>query len=195
MSDTELAVFLAFLNSHDLHDADALAVPESYACWVEGEAPEGLLDATSETARALLAVLRELAGPAPDAADPAELAQARDLRDGVIALLVDADETTASELDRVVAGLPLRLRVDRAARVAIEPAARGPLAIATRALVALHDAMADGTAERLRLCRADDCHWAFIDRSRNGSRVWCDMAACGARAKARAYRRRRGVAG
>ncbi|MEX2032805.1 MAG: CGNR zinc finger domain-containing protein, partial [Dehalococcoidia bacterium] len=39
-------------------------------------------------------------------------------------------------------------------------------------------------------CRGDDCHWAFFDRSKNRSRVWCDMAACGARSKARTYRER-----
>ena len=40
---------------------------------------------------------------------------------------------------------------------------------------------------RLRLCAADDCHWVFLDNSRNGSRRWCDMKVCGNRAKARRY--------
>ncbi len=47
---------------------------------------------------------------------------------------------------------------------------------------------------RLRQC-ADDrgCGWLFLDRSRNRSRRWCDMSACGNRAKARQhYRRQRG---
>jgi predicted RNA-binding Zn ribbon-like protein len=30
----------------------------------------------------------------------------------------------------------------------------------------------------------------YFDRSRNQSKVWCDMSGCGSRAKARAYRRR-----
>ncbi|WP_439616984.1 CGNR zinc finger domain-containing protein [Shinella sp.] len=44
--------------------------------------------------------------------------------------------------------------------------------------------------ERLKIC--PNCHWLFLDRSRNRSRAWCDMAVCGNRAKAsRHYRRNR----
>jgi predicted RNA-binding Zn ribbon-like protein len=44
--------------------------------------------------------------------------------------------------------------------------------------------------ERVKICPADDCRWAFHDNSRNGSRQWCSMAVCGNRAKARAHRAR-----
>ncbi len=37
---------------------------------------------------------------------------------------------------------------------------------------------------RLRACANPECRWLFVDASRNGSRRWCDMAACGNRAKA-----------
>ena len=44
--------------------------------------------------------------------------------------------------------------------------------------------------DRLKIC--PNCHWLFLDRSRNRSRAWCDMAVCGNRAKAsRHYRRNR----
>jgi predicted RNA-binding Zn ribbon-like protein len=44
--------------------------------------------------------------------------------------------------------------------------------------------------ERLKIC--PNCHWLFLDRSRNRSRAWCDMAVCGNRAKAsRHYHRTR----
>ena len=44
--------------------------------------------------------------------------------------------------------------------------------------------------ERLKIC--PNCHWLFLDRSRNRSRAWCDMAVCGNRVKAsRHYRRNR----
>ncbi|MEJ3404529.1 CGNR zinc finger domain-containing protein [Rathayibacter sp. YIM 133350] len=49
----------------------------------------------------------------------------------------------------------------------------------------------EGRLGRIRLCRAEDCAYAFYDRSRNGSRAWCDMGLCGNRAKARSYRERR----
>jgi predicted RNA-binding Zn ribbon-like protein len=44
--------------------------------------------------------------------------------------------------------------------------------------------------DRLKIC--PNCQWLFLDRSRNRSRAWCDMAVCGNRAKAsRHYRRNR----
>jgi predicted RNA-binding Zn ribbon-like protein len=52
-------------------------------------------------------------------------------------------------------------------------------------------AMGDGSWPRLKACLADDCRWAFVDRSRNASRRWCDMRVCGNRQKARAFRARR----
>ena len=60
-----------------------------------------------------------------------------------------------------------------------------------RLLAVVHESMAEGTWERLKVCPADDCLWAFYDRSRNHSRTWCEMEDCGNRAKARAYRERR----
>lgn len=51
--------------------------------------------------------------------------------------------------------------------------------------------LAGPETERLKIC--PNCRWLFIDRSRNRSRTWCDMAVCGNRVKAnRHYRRRRG---
>ena len=50
--------------------------------------------------------------------------------------------------------------------------------------------VADGVWDRLKVCRAEDCRWAFHDSSRNHSRAWCSMSDCGNRAKARAYRAR-----
>lgn len=45
--------------------------------------------------------------------------------------------------------------------------------------------------ERLKIC--GHCGWLFVDRSKNKSRFWCDMAVCGNRAKAaRHYRRKTG---
>ena len=35
-----------------------------------------------------------------------------------------------------------------------------------------------------------DCRWAFYDGSKNRSGRWCDMASCGNRMKARAFRER-----
>jgi predicted RNA-binding Zn ribbon-like protein len=40
---------------------------------------------------------------------------------------------------------------------------------------------------QIRECAAENCAWLFLDRSKNGSRRWCDMAVCGNRAKARRH--------
>jgi predicted RNA-binding Zn ribbon-like protein len=52
-------------------------------------------------------------------------------------------------------------------------------------------AMADGSWQRLKACPGRDCGWVFFDQSRNQSARWCSTKVCGARAKARAYYRRR----
>lgn len=47
-----------------------------------------------------------------------------------------------------------------------------------------------GEWERVKICPAGDCRWAFYDRSRNRSRTWCSMEVCGNRQKARQFRER-----
>lgn len=42
---------------------------------------------------------------------------------------------------------------------------------------------------RVRQCSGETCSWLFVDNSRNGMRRWCDMKACGNRAKVRRFRR------
>lgn len=46
-------------------------------------------------------------------------------------------------------------------------------------------------AGRVRRCADPECGWLFLDRSKNRSRRWCDMADCGNRAKARRFQERR----
>ena len=41
--------------------------------------------------------------------------------------------------------------------------------------------------KRVRQCQASDCYWLFLDTSRNHSRRWCSMEACGNREKARRH--------
>jgi predicted RNA-binding Zn ribbon-like protein len=55
------------------------------------------------------------------------------------------------------------------------------------------DLLTAGELARVRECEAETCAWLFMDRSRNRSRRWCDMKACGNRAKARRhYERKKG---
>lgn len=64
-------------------------------------------------------------------------------------------------------------------------------ALLARLLAAVAAAVADGRWKRMKACGQPGCRWAYYDNSRNTSRSWCDMATCGNRAKARAFRERR----
>ena len=68
-----------------------------------------------------------------------------------------------------------------------------PIAFEAALAVSALSLLRDDTVARLRIC--PNCSWLFVDRSRNSSRLWCDMAVCGNRQKAsRHYRRRRTAA-
>lgn len=64
-----------------------------------------------------------------------------------------------------------------------------PLAFEAGLAVSALSLLAAETTARLRIC--PNCRWLFVDRSRNGSRQWCDMAVCGNRQKARRHYERR----
>jgi predicted RNA-binding Zn ribbon-like protein len=53
------------------------------------------------------------------------------------------------------------------------------------------DLMLNASQRRFRACANPDCLWLFLDRSKAGARRWCDMGACGNRAKARRHYARR----
>jgi predicted RNA-binding Zn ribbon-like protein len=85
------------------------------------------------------------------------------------------------------AGMSVRFRPDGS--TAFETTAPGASA-SGRILGAVASLAGTDAWNRLKACRWDGCRWAFFDEARNRSRAWCSMAACGNRAKARAYRRR-----
>jgi predicted RNA-binding Zn ribbon-like protein len=58
-------------------------------------------------------------------------------------------------------------------------------------LLAIYEASRSGEWQRLKACREPTCQWAFYDHSRNRRSHWCTMSMCGARSKARAYRKRK----
>ena len=72
----------------------------------------------------------------------------------------------------------------------IEPRNPGVRGALGRILGEVSAGMADGTWDRIKACRADDCRYAFLDTAKNRSRAWCSMQSCGNRAKVHAYRER-----
>jgi predicted RNA-binding Zn ribbon-like protein len=49
------------------------------------------------------------------------------------------------------------------------------------------DLIVAARGDRICQCANDACRWLFLDGSRNASRRWCNMRACGNRAKARRH--------
>ncbi|MCO5730747.1 CGNR zinc finger domain-containing protein [Rhizobium sp. SSA_523] len=87
-----------------------------------------------------------------------------------------------------LAALPLADLLDGAARVL--RLARDAQGLDYHTVQSALRLQASPQPERLKIC--SHCGWLFIDRSKNRSRFWCDMAVCGNRAKAaRHYRRKK----
>jgi predicted RNA-binding Zn ribbon-like protein len=128
-------------------------------------------------------------------AGPVDLAEALELREALRELLranngIDVDEAAAATtLDAAARRAGLTVRFDKGA-IRLVPAERGVQGALGAVLAAAAEAMADGSWQRLKACRADDCRWASVDHARNHSRQWCDMRVCGNRQKARVFRAR-----
>jgi predicted RNA-binding Zn ribbon-like protein len=110
--------------------------------------------------------------------DPGALERARELRGDLRALASGEQHAQGRQVDIQVA-----LTADGQVELSA-PTAAGFLAAAA-AKVAIQERI-----DRVKICPADDCRWAFYDTSRNRSRQWCSMKVCGNRAKARAHRQR-----
>ena len=192
------ALCLDLANTVDPREAepyvDHLSEPAAIADW---GAHAGALDA-ADAARVRAALA------ADPAAAAAALARLRGLREAIhrtfraIALGAapagdDLERMRATWVDGLAAG---RLAPGAAGYglVPREPAApdRAAWAVAASAV----DLLGSGRLSRVHRCAADDgCGWLFLDHSRSGTRRWCSMEACGARAKMRAhYRRQRAAA-
>ena len=162
-----------FVNTRDVEDGiEELENPVAMRAWLQGH---GLPD-----------VPRANAG---------DLQRLTALREALRELLLANNGRPHDEhaLDHVRAEADrtdLRLRFFDDGDSALVPAGTGLDAVVGELLGIVHEAMAGGTWARLKACRAEDCEWAFYDRSRNRSGTWCSMAVCGNRAKARSYRRR-----
>lgn len=169
----DLELVRQFVNTYDVESAwEEFTSPVELAAWL--------------VARGLLPTGRRL--------DDKDLATARTLRDALREVLAanagHADAPAARRtLDRIAARYPMRMRLNGGAW--LEPGGGPGVAPAiARLLATIYDAMTLGTFERLKVCRNDECQWAFYDHSRNRSGAWCTMAVCGNRMKGRAFRTR-----
>jgi predicted RNA-binding Zn ribbon-like protein len=151
-----------------------------------------------QTPAQLLAWLHERGLEPGGRATGADLAEARKVREALRDILwnhndCDCDVSAAIQvIDDAACRAHLGVRFsDAGAR--IEPRNSGVRGALGRILGEVSEGMADGTWERIKACRADDCRYAYLDTAKNRSRAWCSMQTCGNRAKVHAYRERHQV--
>jgi predicted RNA-binding Zn ribbon-like protein len=171
----ELDHIRQFVNTLDLETLeDKLAEPDGAAEWLAG--------------RRLL--------PEGESLSAADLRQAQSMREALRKLLLahngaPLDSAAVDTVNSAAKSAELVVRFDEHGEAALVPVRPGIDGALGRLIAIAYRAMSEGTWERLKACPEDRCEWAFYDWSKNRSATWCDMAICGNRAKARAYRERR----
>jgi predicted RNA-binding Zn ribbon-like protein len=167
-----LAVVQSLVNTSELlADRDDLTTPAGLLAWA---AAEGL--------------------PCPARPTPADLTRVRRFREALRHLLggtVSGVNALNGELART--GTRPLLSAGGEVEFTGDDATALDAAI-TRVLAAVITAGLDGSLRRLKTCAAEDCRWAFYDRSPNVVSRWCETSVCGARHKMRAYRARQAAA-
>jgi predicted RNA-binding Zn ribbon-like protein len=170
----DLELVRRLINTHDVETgAEELSSPEALSAWLAEH---------------------EL-GPAGAALAPTDLERVIELREALRQVLLanngqELPGDTYERLNEAVAGATLAVRFDDECTVGLVPSGAGVDAAVARVAAIVREAILAGEWARMKVCPADDCHWAFYDRSRNHSRTWCDMADCGNRAKVKAFRER-----
>lgn len=171
----DLETVIDFINTLDVEEqVDTLASPSELSSWLRSK--ELLSDDGADAQRS-------------------DLRPAIELREALRALARanNGDQPCPdawATLERAARAGKLGVHFDREGDVDVRPEARGITGALTLLLAPVAAAVADGTWPRVKACRSDTCEWAFYDRSRNHSAVWCEMAVCGNRTKVRAYRER-----
>ena len=174
-----LAAVQAFVNTRDVEEGtDQISSPSALDAWLRNA---------------------ELTGPTASQSGPAELALAVELREALRGVLRShvthspARSDTphpAARLAQISSAMQARISAEADGSVRVVPSDSGSQAALAELLLIAAEAHTLGTWTRLKVCSADDCQWAFYDRSPTRNGCWCSMQICGSRAKSRAYRRR-----
>jgi predicted RNA-binding Zn ribbon-like protein len=171
----ELDHIRQFVNTLDLESLeDDLAEPDAAAAWF---ASRGLL-------------------PRKESLSATDVRQAQEMREAIRKLLLAhngaaLDGAAVDAVNNAAKSAELVVRFDEHGHAELAPVRPGIDGALGRLIAIVYRSMSEGTWERLKACPEDRCEWAFYDWSKNRSATWCDMATCGNRAKARAYRQRR----
>jgi predicted RNA-binding Zn ribbon-like protein len=171
----ELDHIRQFVNTRDLETLEEeLSDPDATAAWL--------------SERDLL--------PGDERLTAADVRQAQSMREALRKLLLahngaPLDTAAVDAVNNAAKSAELVVRFDDGGNAALVPVRPGIDGALGRLIAIVYRAVAEGTWERMKACPEDKCEWAFYDWSKNRSATWCDMAVCGNRAKARAYRERR----
>jgi predicted RNA-binding Zn ribbon-like protein len=161
--DHDVELVVAFLNTVDVEqDTDVLDDPMRWREWATGQ---GL-------------------GPPPVGVPADELiAQVRGVRDALRNAVTEGQGPVGDGAAVRTGGL-VRVELHDGVPILVASDPVGAVLAASARLAVL------GDWDRVKICPADDCRWAFFDHSRNRSRTWCSMRVCGNRTKARNWRER-----
>lgn len=167
-----LAVVQRLVNTRELlEDRDDLTTPAGLVAWAETEGlpcPARPTEADLTRVRRLREALRQLLGGAAGVPGAVSVLNGELARTGTRPLL-QAGSPGAEFIGDGTTALDAAI---------------------TRVLADVVTTRLDGSLRRLKTCAAEDCLWAFYDRSPNAVSRWCETSVCGARHKMRAYRAR-----
>jgi predicted RNA-binding Zn ribbon-like protein len=174
----DIGLIQAFVNTVDLQDGpEDLSDPNTLRAWLVAK---GLMESSHQVdagnlkhAIALREAIRGAIGP----------------NSGFPVYPVDI-----ATLNGAAAASGLRMRFAPDGKPRLEPEASGVVGAMGRLVATLYAAIEDPSWTRLKLCRSQQCRWAFYDRSKNHSSRWCTMASCGNREKARRFRSHKAAA-
>jgi predicted RNA-binding Zn ribbon-like protein len=185
-----LPLWLAFVNTEARSgQPDALASFDAYLRW--------LLDA-EVLSQDRAGMLRRRA-PLQPAGATAALLEARRVR-AALALLTDpalpparGRDVALAELNRVLGRTAGMRQIVGAADGGFQwdfvPTGDAFAGLLLPLVESATASLVQGLLPRVRRCAAPDCRQTFVDHSKNGSRKWCAMRACGNRAKQARSRR------
>ncbi|WP_239342248.1 CGNR zinc finger domain-containing protein [Frankia sp. CiP3] len=169
----QLEIVRTFINTLDLEaGTDDFATPTGMRCWLARHLPAAP-STIDESDRRRVVDFRELLRAAASANGP-----------------TSPSIDWLATLNRLADNTPLQLRFGDALTPHLATSNGGRDAVFTQLLWIVAVAAIDGTWKRLKVCPAEDCRWAFYDNAKNRMGVWCQMAECGNRRKARAHRAR-----
>lgn len=183
-------VALDFLNTVTARDMPTpLDWLDGYARLIDWAALAGVVGA--ETA----VMLRKLAAASPRRAAEA-LTRARRLREAsyqIFTALIAGAAAPSDAMEHLEGAWKRatnRARLTRAGDrivVSLDAEESGLELIADTLALNAIDLLLELPVGRARTCLGTHCGWLFIDTSKGGRRVWCDMATCGNAAKSRRH--------